>query len=72
MQPQPGQNTSQATFDARIYYMAKGSYVYLVTNSLTRQTSPYKTTDQNFTDDNARDALKLIHKARLYAERTGK
>lgn len=62
----------KASYDAQIYYMAEGPYVYTLTNSMTRQNQPYKTTDQTFTDNHAKAVLKTLHKARLFAERTTK
>ncbi len=71
--PKEGETTApKATYEAQIYYMVEGPYIYALTNSMTRQDTPYKTTDKKFTDDNARTALKALHKGRLFAERTAK
>ncbi|HEX8762534.1 MAG TPA: hypothetical protein VF733_02130 [Candidatus Saccharimonadales bacterium] len=68
----PSTSQTPLKYDVQTYYMVDGPYVYLFANSFVRQTQPFKTTDQKFTDTEAKKVFKVLHKARLYAERTVK
>lgn len=47
----PASAEGAPTYDSQVYYIAKGSYAYFLSVTYTRQTDPYKTTDQTFTKD---------------------
>jgi len=54
--------------DTTMYYIAQDASVYLFSITYVRQTSPYKTTDQTFSDSQMRQLLKTLTEATAYAQ----
>lgn len=69
--PQIGGDAQQpaASYDTQIYYVTDGPYMYLVSASFTRQSQPYKTTDQKFTQEQMQQIFKELTAARKVAEK---
>lgn len=60
---------SPSYYETRIYYTAKGPYVYMVTALFTRQVQPYPTTSFNLTDDHMKALSKELEAGIRRAEK---
>jgi hypothetical protein len=56
-------------YDTTLYYIAKGPHAYFFSISYKRQSQPFKTTDQTFADDQARQLLSVFSTASSYSQR---
>lgn len=63
---------SPTYYETRIYYTAKGPYVYMVTAFFTRQDKPYPTTHLNLTDDHMKVLSKELEAGIKRAEKQAK
>lgn len=50
-------------YDSKLYYVADGIHAYLISLVMKRQDEPFKTTDLNFEDEQAKKIINILKKA---------